>query len=65
MAQGISQEQEGPDGVRERVIAYGGRKCTEAEKNYSSNKGETATLIACGWAGAVMEKVTGAFGQEQ
>ena len=44
MAQGISQEQEGPDGVRERVIAYGGRKCTEAEKNYSSNKGETASF---------------------
>ena len=27
--------------------------------------GYTATLVACGWAGAVMEKVTGAFGQEQ
>ena len=25
----------------------------------------TATLVACGWAGAVIEKVTGAFGQEQ
>ena len=24
-----------------------------------------ATLVACRWAGAVMEKVTGAFGQEQ
>ena len=33
MAQGISQEQEGPDGTREWVIAYGGRKCTEAEQN--------------------------------
>ena len=27
--------------------------------------GYTATLVACGWAGAVIEKVTGAFGQEQ
>ena len=27
--------------------------------------GYTATLVACGWAGAVMEKVTGAFAQEQ
>ena len=25
----------------------------------------TDTLVACGWAGAVMEKVTGAFGREQ
>ena len=24
-----------------------------------------ATLVACGWAGAVIEKVTAAFGQEQ
>ena len=27
--------------------------------------GYTATLVACGWAGATMEKVTGEFGQEQ
>ena len=27
--------------------------------------GYTATLVACGWAGAVMEKVTGAFGKER
>ena len=27
--------------------------------------GYTATLVACGWAGAMIEKVTGAFGQEQ
>ena len=26
--------------------------------------GYTATLVACRWAGAVMEKFTGAFGQE-
>ena len=33
---------------------------------YSSiNKaGYTATLVACGWAGAVLEKVTRASGQE-
>ena len=27
--------------------------------------GYTATLVACGWAGAVIDKVTEAFGQEQ
>ena len=27
--------------------------------------GYTATPVACGWAGAVLEKVTRAFGQEQ
>ena len=27
--------------------------------------GYTATPVACGWAGAVMEKVNRAFGQEQ
>ena len=27
--------------------------------------GYTATLVACGWVGAMIEKVTGAFGQEQ
>ena len=27
--------------------------------------GYTATVVACGWAGAVIEKVTGAFGLEQ
>ena len=26
--------------------------------------GYMATLVACGWAGAVLEKVTGASGQE-
>ena len=35
----------GPDGLRERVIAHGGRKCTAAERNYSSNKGETCSFI--------------------
>ena len=44
MAQAISQQQPGPDGVRERVIAHGGRKCTVAERNYSSNKGETCSF---------------------
>ena len=45
MAQSISQVQPGPDGLRERVIANGGRKCTVAERNYSSNKGETASFV--------------------
>ena len=44
MAQSISQQQPGPDGLRERVIAHGGRKCTTAERNYSSNKGETCSF---------------------
>ena len=34
-------------------------------KSEENKDGYTATLVACGWAGAVMEKVTGAFGQEQ
>ena len=45
MAQSLSQQQPGPDGLRERVIAHGGRKCTAAERNYSSNKGETCSFI--------------------
>ena len=33
---------------------------------YFSNKAlYTATLVACWWAGAVLEKVTRAYGQEQ
>jgi dUTPase len=45
MAQIISQKQKGEDGERERLIACGGRKCTQAERNYSSNKGETASFV--------------------
>ena len=45
MAQQISQVQPGPDGMRERVIANRGRKCTQAERNYSSNKGEAASFV--------------------
>ena len=45
MAQTISQKQTGEDGFRERLIGCGGRKCTQAERNYSSNKGETASLV--------------------
>ena len=33
-----------------------------SEKNKA---GYTATPVVCGWAGAVLEKVTRAFGQEQ
>ena len=32
--------------------------------NSENKAGYTATLFACGWAGAVLEKVTGASGQE-
>ena len=33
---------------------------------FLKNKAEyTATLVACGWAGAVLERVTRASGQEQ
>ena len=36
------------------------------EREWKENMaGYTATLVAGGRAGAVMEKVTGAFGQEQ
>ena len=45
MAQSLIQQHPGPDGMRERVIAHGGRKCTTAERNYSSNKGETCSFI--------------------
>ena len=32
---------------------------------HATNKaGYTATLVACGWVGAVLEKVTGSSGQE-
>ena len=34
--------------------------------SFLENKAKyTATLVACGWAGAVLEKVTRASGQEQ
>ena len=38
--------------------------CTRLYHAYQNKAGYTATLVACGWAGAVME-VTGAFRQEQ
>ena len=34
-------------------------------KTYMNKPGYTATQVAYGWAGAVPEKVTRAFGQEQ
>jgi dUTPase len=46
MGQVLSQEQQGDDGMRERVIGCSGRKCTTAERNYPSNKGETASFVA-------------------
>ena len=45
MAQALSQKQKLDDGTRERLIAAGGRKCTTAERNYASNKGETASFV--------------------
>ena len=37
-----------------------------ASRLMKENKaGYTATLVACGWAGAVLEKVTKTFGREQ
>ena len=36
------------------------------ERHVTGNKaGYTATPVACGWTGAVMEKISEAFGQEQ
>ena len=32
---------------------------------FDKKAGYMATLVACGWAGIVMEKVTGAFGLGQ
>ena len=45
MSQAISQNQTIEDGMRERLIGCGGRKCTSAERNYASNKGETAASV--------------------
>ena len=43
-----------------------GKKEREKKKERRKKKeGYTATLVASGWAGAMMEKVTGAFGQER
>ena len=42
------------------------RTARKDQETLEKNKaGYTATLVACGWAGAVIEKVTGAFGQER
>ena len=41
------------------------RTKTKTKTKTKKNKaGYTATLVACGWAGAVLEKVTRASGQE-
>ena len=40
--------------------------CIQLLQKLKDNKARyMATLVACGWAGAVLEKVTRAFGQEQ
>ena len=42
------------------------RDSERKKRKESENKaGYMAALVACGWAGIAMEKVTGAFGQEQ
>ena len=40
-------------------------KAPTESKSAINKAGYTATQVACGWAGAVLEKVTRAFGQEQ
>ncbi|MEE3021920.1 MAG: hypothetical protein VX367_04665 [SAR324 cluster bacterium] len=49
-------------------ISFGsiGRRQINQKTSVAVNKvGYTATLVACGWERAVMEKFIGAFGQEQ
>ena len=41
-----------------------GKQESTTSKVKSTKAGYTATLVACGWAGAAMEKVTGLFGQK-
>ena len=40
-------------------------KTLEDAYSLINKAGYTATLVACGWAGAVLDKVTRASGQEQ
>ena len=48
------------------LTQYGKQDFEQKQSYYLGNKaGYTATLVACGWAGAVIEEATGAFGQEQ
>ena len=49
--------------VKTRVIRLKGVFC-DVIRMKMNKAGYTATLVACGWAGAVIEKVTGAFGQK-
>ena len=42
-----------------------GKGKKEREEKRKEEEGYTATLVACRWAGAVMEEVTGTFGQER
>ena len=39
--------------------------CRQSSYTDENKAGYSASLVACGWAGAVMEKVTRAFGQEK
>ena len=40
------------------------KRCNALQGRKSNKAGYMATLVACGWAGAVLEKVTRASGQE-
>ena len=40
------------------------KKKNKRRKSFSNKAGYTATLVACGWAEAMLEKVTKASGQE-
>ena len=52
----------GGGGEENQRVLRCGRKSKGRKKE--NKAGYTATLVACGWAGAVQEKVTGASGQE-
>ena len=51
--------EEGEKRAKER-----GRREDQREEDQKNKAGYTATLVACGWAGAIIE-VSGTFGQEQ
>ena len=55
------ERKERTQGKCEITLSFAEKEGREAEKNKA---GYTATPVACGWAGAIIE-VSGAFGQEQ